>query len=73
MKTNPSHNNFRIQSDDSVNCGFYCIAFIKYMIAVKMFLDCTNLFFPNDYQKNGKIIRKYFKDKYDKSKSKPRI
>ena len=45
-------------------CGFYCIAFIKYMLAGKTLLDYTNLFSPNDYKKNDKIIHKYFKEKY---------
>ena len=45
-------------------CGLYCIAFIEYMLAVKTLLDCTNLCSLNDYRKNGKIIYKYFKDKY---------
>ena len=45
-------------------CGFYCIAFIEYMVAGKSLLDYTNLFSPNDYKKNDKIIYKYFKDKY---------
>ena len=31
-------------------------------------LDYTNLFSPNDYKKNGKIIYKYLKDKYIKSR-----
>ena len=47
-------------------CGFYCIAFVEYMLAVKTLLDYTNLFSPNDYKKNHKIIYKYFKDKYDR-------
>ena len=46
--------------------GFYCIAFIEYMTAGKSFSDCTNLFSPNDYKKNDKIIYKHFKDKYVK-------
>ena len=41
------------------------------MIAGKTLIDNTNLFFPNDYQDNEKIIYKYFKDKYGKRKSKP--
>ena len=41
-------------------CGFYCIAFIEYMITGKTLLGYTILFFPNDYQKNDKIIYKYF-------------
>ena len=43
--------------------GFYCIAFIEYMLSGQTLLDCTNLSSPNDYKKNGKIIYKYFKDK----------
>ena len=57
---------FRIQPDDSIIYGFYCIAFIKYMTAVQTFLDYSNLFSLNEYQKNDKIIHKYFKDKYGK-------
>ena len=45
-------------------CGFYCIAFIEYMLAGKSLLDYTNLFSPNDYKKNDKIIYKYFKNRY---------
>ena len=37
---------------------------MKYMLAGKILLDYTNLFSPNDYKKIGKIIFKYFKDKY---------
>ena len=57
-----THNIFRIQDNESIMCGFYCIAFIEYMIAGKTLLDYTNLFSPNDYKKNDKIIYKYFKD-----------
>ena len=46
-------------------CGFYCITFIEYVMAEKLLLDYTNLFSPNDYKKNDKIIYKYLKDKYD--------
>ena len=52
-------------------CGFYCIAFIEYMLAGKTLLDFTNLFAPNDY-KNDKTIYKIFKDKYGR-KSKSRV
>ena len=44
-------------------CGFYCIAFIEYMLAGKTILDYTNLFPQNDYRKNDKIIYKHFKEK----------
>ena len=62
-----THNLFRIQDDDSIMCGFYCIAFIEYMLAGKSLLNYTNLFSPNDYKRNGKIAYEYFKDKYVKS------
>ena len=55
-----THNIFRIQDNDSVIFGFYCIAFIDYMLAGKTLLDYTNLFYPNDYKKNDKIIYKFF-------------
>ena len=44
-------NIFRIQDNESIMCGFYCIAFIEYMLAGKTLLDHTNLFSPNDYKK----------------------
>ena len=60
-------NIFRIQDDDSVMFGSYCIAFIGYMIATKVLLDYTNLLFPNYFLKNDKIIYRHFKDKYCKT------
>ena len=34
-----THNIFRIQVNEPVICGFYCITFIEYMLAGKTFLD----------------------------------
>ena len=59
-----------VQSDYTIMCGLYCIVFIEYIIAEKTLLDHTNLFSPNGYQKNDKIIQKYFENKYDKRKRK---
>ena len=65
-----THNIFRKKDNESIMCGFYSIAFIEYMLAEKTLLNYTNLFSPNDYKKNGKVIYKFFKDKYDiRSKS----
>ena len=47
--------------------GSYCNAFTEYMLAGKTLFNYTNLFSPNDYIKNNKIIYKYFKDKCVKS------
>ena len=40
-------------------CGYFCIGFIDFMLKGKSLLDYTNLFSPNDYEKNDKIILKY--------------
>ena len=38
-----THNMFRIQDNESVKWGFYCISFIEYVLAGKT-LDYTNFF-----------------------------
>ena len=50
----------RIQTYDSIMCGYFCIEFIYFLLKGKSFLDDTNLFSLNDYAKNDKIILKYF-------------
>ena len=39
---------------------YFCIGFIYFMLKGKILLDYTNLFSPNDYEKNSRIILKYF-------------
>ena len=41
-------------------CGYFCIGFIDIMLKGKSLLDYTNLFSPNEYRKNDKIILRYF-------------
>ena len=53
-------NIYRIQTYDSIMCGYFCIGFIDLMLKGKSLLEYTNLFSPNDYEKNDKIILKYF-------------
>ena len=53
---------FRIQAYDSIMCGYFCIQFINYMLKGKTLLDYTNLFSPNDFKKNDRIIKKIFKN-----------
>ena len=55
-------NIFRIQAYDSIMCGYFCIEFINYMLKGKTLLDYTNLFSPNDYKKNDRIIKRIFKN-----------
>ena len=55
-------NIFRIQAYDSIMCGYFCIKFINYMLKGKRFLDYTNLFSPNDFKKNDRVIKRIFKN-----------
>ena len=51
-------NTYRIQAHNSKMCRYFCIGFIDFMLKGKSLLGYTNLFSPNDYEKNNKI--KYF-------------
>ena len=41
-------------------CRYFCIGFVHFMLKGKSLLEYTNLFSPNDDEKNDKIILKYF-------------
>ena len=55
-------NIFRIQAHDSIMYGYFCIEFINYMLKGKTLLDHTNLFSPNDFKKNNRVIKRIFKN-----------
>ena len=55
-------NIFRIQAYDSIMCGYFCIGFINFMFKGRSLTAYTNLFSPNNFRKNDKIILSYFKD-----------
>ena len=40
--------------------GYFCLGFIDFMLKGKSLLEYTNLFSPNKYEKNHKILWKYF-------------
>ena len=54
-------NIFRIQADNSITCGYFCVGFIDFMFAGKSLIDFTSLFSPYDFKKNDDIILSYFK------------
>ena len=58
---NIKSNLFRLQAYDSIMCGYYCVEFINYMLKGKTLLDYTNLFSPNDFKKNDKVIKRICK------------
>ena len=41
-------------------CGYFCIGFIDFMLKGKNLFEYTDLFSPNDYEKNDSSILKYF-------------
>ena len=56
IKTFPGNKNiktniFRVQEDNSIMCGYFCIGFIDYQLASKKLTDYTNLFSPHDLKK----------------------
>ena len=55
-------NIFRTQAYDSIICGYFCIKFINYMLKGKTLLDYTNLFSPNNFKKNDRVIKRIFKN-----------
>ena len=60
-KKNIKINIFRIQDYNSIMCGYFCILFIEFMLKDKTLNDFTNLFSPNDFQKNDEINSRYSK------------
>ena len=44
-------NIFRVQENNLIMCGFFCIGFIDFTLAGKKLTDYTNLFFPHDFKK----------------------
>ena len=44
-------NIFRVQTNNSVMCGYFCIGFIDFMLAGKKLTDFTNIFSPCDFLK----------------------
>ena len=53
-------NIYKIQTHNSIMCGYFCVGFIDFMLKGKSLLDYTNLFPPSDYERNDEIILKYF-------------
>ena len=59
---NKKANIYRVQANDSISCGYFCIGFIDFMLAGKALIDFANLLSPYDFDKNDQIILSYFKD-----------
>ena len=53
-------NIFRMQANNSIMCGYFCIGFIDFMLAGKLILLVC--FLLMNFKKNNNIILSYFKD-----------
>ena len=53
-------NIFRIEANDSIMCGYFCIGFINFMFKGKTLTEYTNLFSPNNFKRNDDTILNYF-------------
>ena len=63
LRKNKITNIFRIQADDSITCGYFCIGFINFMFKGKPLTEYTNIFSPNDFKRNDDTILNYFMSK----------
>ena len=52
---------FRIQANNSIMCGYFCIGFIDFMFAGRTLIDSISLFSIYDFKQNDDIILSYFK------------
>ena len=59
---NKKANIFRVQANDSLMCGYFCIGFTDFMLAGKKLTDYTSLFSAHDFKKNDVVILSYFKN-----------
>ena len=60
MRNKNITNIYRTQAHDSIISGYFFIGFIAFVLKGQSLLDYTNLFPPNDFVKNDKIMLKYF-------------
>ena len=65
---NITTNTYRIQAYELIMCGYFDIGFIDFMLKGKSLFEYINLFSPNKYKNNYKIIFKYFQQNLNKFK-----
>ena len=57
---NITTNVFRLQTYDSIMCGYFCSGFIDFMLAGKTFTEFTNLCSSNNFKKKDDIMLNHF-------------
>ena len=61
-KSKQAYLEYKLQAYNSIMCGYFGIKSINYMLKGKTLLDYTNLFSPNDFKKNDRVIKRIFKN-----------
>ena len=51
---------YRIQACDLIMCGYFYIKYVDFMFKGKSLTDFTDLFSPNNFKNNNKVIFNYF-------------
>ena len=59
-------NIYRIQGNDSLMCGYFCIGLTDFMLKFRSLLEHTQLFSPNKHNNYEKIILKSFQQNKNK-------
>ena len=54
-------NIIRIQTDNSIKCGYFCILFVNFMLPGKTLINYTSSFSPYKFGKNDDIALSYLK------------
>ena len=49
---------FRVQANDSVKCGYFCIGLIDFVLAGKKLTDYTSLFSPHYFKENDELFQR---------------
>ena len=57
-------NIFRVQSNNSIMCGYFRIGFINFMLGDKTLTDFMSMFSRYDFENNDSIILSYVKDEW---------
>ena len=56
------HKYLRNTANNSIICGYFCIGFLVFVLKGRSLLDCINMFSPNKYGKNNKMILECLKN-----------
>ena len=49
-------NIFRVQANNLIKCGYFCIGFIEFMLVGKTVISFTSFFSLHDFEKSDSII-----------------